>query len=122
MTAELRRFPRISFDKPGELRVPVHYADPDAELRSVPVSVGTLSCQGAGIVVANGEQLVAGTTCELVISVAGRSLALPARVVWAAGARAGLRLRLANTAPVVKRTFADWIVPLTNKAIAAARL
>jgi hypothetical protein len=81
-----------------------------------------ISCQGAELSVGSpDEQLIPGTTVKLQFRLEGKDLTIPARVVWTASTKAGLRLHMRDVSEETRKTYAAWIVPLTNKAIAAAK-
>lgn len=123
MGVEQRRYPRIPFTEPGQLEVPRSHANPGAGTVTVEARFKDISCQGAELVVspADGARLIPGTIVTLRFSADGTPLDIPARVVWAAADKVGLRLRLGQLPADDKRAYADWIVPLTNRAIAQAR-
>jgi len=123
MGVEQRRFPRIPFTEPGELHVPVKYTDPNAGSVSVTARFRDISCQGAELIIVprDDAHVVPGTVVELAFTVGGESFALPARVVWVAADKVGLRLKLGSASDDVRRAYAGWIVPRTNKAIAQAK-
>jgi hypothetical protein len=114
MGVEHRRYPRIPYSEPGQI---------EAGAVKVAARFHDISCQGAELVVAPADRahVVPGTHVQLRFQIEGIEIEIPARVVWSAGAKVGLRLRLANLSEDDKRAYADWIVPLTNKAIAHAR-
>jgi hypothetical protein len=87
----------------------------------VPVTVHTLSCEGAGIVVHEDKSLTPGTVVELTFELSGDELGMLARVVWAAGGRAGMRIHIKTLASEHKKTFSEWIVPRTKEALARTR-
>jgi hypothetical protein len=123
MGVELRRYPRIPFTERGALEVPVTYADPDAGSLRIAARFHDISCQGAEIIVAPNDSghVVPGTTVQLVLPIDDGELQIPARVVWTASSKVGLRLRLGSASDDIRRSYADWIVPRTNKAIAQAK-
>ncbi len=122
MSAELRRFPRVLLNEPGELEVQVRHSDPDAGVTRVPVTVRSISCEGAGLSIQGDDiHLVPGAIVRLFFTIPEHALELPARVVWSAGTKAGIRLRLGTIDADSKRAYASWIVPLTNKEIARLR-
>jgi hypothetical protein len=100
-----RRFPRIAFGEPGELLV----------------TIQSLSCEGAGLRVHGDHRLVPGTMTELAFQLSGSPVGMLARVVWAAGGRAGMRINVATIGRREKRVFSNWIVPRTKEALARAR-
>ena len=123
MGVEQRRFPRIPFTEPGELHVPIKYTDPDAGSVSVTARFRDISCQGAELIIVPREDahVVPGTIVELCFTIEAEEFTLPARVVWAAASKVGLRLKLGSASDDVRRAYAGWIVPRTNKAIAHAK-
>ena len=116
----LRRFPRIPFTDAGELEVPVRRSDPHAGSQRLAVHFRTISCQGASLALGHGDALrvIPGAEVQLCFRAGERAIQLPARVVWTAGSLAGLRLRVNQADDDTRRAYADWIVPLTNEAIA----
>ena len=116
MSIELRRFPRVAYRAPGELELHSRHLDDSSETIRIPVELSSMSCDGVGLSVADQSNLIPGSQVTLSFVVEDGEIELPARVVWAAGARAGLRLRLARADADARQSFANWIVPLTNKA------
>lgn len=111
---EQRRFPRIPYTEPVKVAQEKGIAE---------ASFFNISCQGAEIDLGqgSGEQLIPGSTVELQFELEGVDLTIPARVVWTASAKAGLRLRMRDVSDEIRKTYAGWIVPLTNEAIAKAK-
>ena len=93
----------------------------EALLTRVPVTVSTLSCEGAGVRMLGEEQLSPGTVVELIFDLDGAEVGMLARVVWAAGGRAGMHIQLKTLAAEHKRTFSGWIVPRTKEALRQAK-
>jgi hypothetical protein len=114
MTPELRRYPRIPFDGTGQL-------SREGADGALPVTVRCLSCEGVGLELRADDTLVPGAVVALRFEVPEGPIALPGRVVWAAGRRAGVHLRLAEIDPASKKTFGAWIAPRTKEALARAR-
>jgi hypothetical protein len=114
MGTELRRFPRIPYDDEGRLEL--RGAEP------FPVTIRTVSCQGAGVDVHMrvAQRIKPGAEIRLLLQVDDRDIELPGRVVWAAGSHVGIRLRLGLASSATRQAYASWIVPLTNKLIARA--
>ena len=110
MTVENRRYPRIAFGDAGAV---------DTDGGRVDVSVRDLSCEGAGIEVDN-DTVQPGTVVTLSFVVPEGTVSLSARVVWSAGGRAGLRLRLAESDAEARKTFGAWIAPRTKQALKAS--
>lgn len=123
MGVEQRRFPRIPFTEPGELHVPISYTDPGAGSITVPARFHDISCQGAELIIVprKDAHVVPGTVVELSFTVDDQPFTLPARVVWVAASKVGLRLKLGSAPEDVRHAYAGWIVPRTNKAIAQAK-
>jgi hypothetical protein len=113
MNPELRRYPRIACETPGEL-VPGDGA-------ALPVTIRTLSCEGIGLELGDGVQVIPASVVAVRFSLPDGPVALTARVVWVAGQRAGLHLRLADIDADSKRAFGAWIGPRTKEALARAR-
>lgn len=113
MTPEHRRYPRIDLETSGELVGPGDHA--------VPVTIRSLSCEGVGLELAADGTLVPASVVAVRFTLPEGPVALPARVVWAAGRRAGLHLRLAELDSDSKRAFGAWIGPRTKEALARAR-
>jgi hypothetical protein len=114
MQVEQRRFPRIPYTEPVTVAL---------ETSSAEASFRDISCQGAEIDLGrdSDKQLIPGSTVQLQFELEGMELALPARVVWTASGKAGLRLRMRDVSDDMRKTYAGWIVPLTNEAIAKAK-
>jgi hypothetical protein len=108
-----RRFPRIAHDLPGEIA-------PPGDAEPIPVTIRCLACEGAGLSLSPDAPLRPGAAVTLRFALSEERVELAARVVWAAGGRAGLRLRLGASAPEAKRAYGAWIVPRTKQALAAA--
>jgi hypothetical protein len=123
MRPDLRRFPRICYRDLGELTLAAKHSDPDAGLITVPVRFGSISCEGADVTTLEQPTaaIIPGAEATLSLIISSRRIDLPARIVWTSGTRIGLRLRIGKLSPEVKQTYASWIVPLTNKAIARVR-
>ncbi len=121
MSIELRRFPRVPYRAPAELEMHSRHLDPSSEKVRVPVELFSMSCEGVGLSVSDTSTLIPGSQVRINFAAGADAVELPARVVWAAGPRAGLRLRLAGVDEATRHAFASWIVPLTNKAIKRAR-
>ena len=115
MGTELRRFPRIPYDDEGH----IEFRGADA----FPVTIRTVSCQGAGVDVDAklAPRIKPGAEIQLVLHVDDHDINLPGRIVWAAGSHVGIRLRLGLATSATRQAYASWIVPLTNKAITRAR-
>jgi hypothetical protein len=110
---ENRKYPRIALGSPGAIETS------EGEGSRIDVIVRDLSCEGAGLDLPDGATIQPGMVVDLQLELEGIPIRLPARVVWAAGRRAGLRLRLADTAPEAKKAFGAWIAPLTKQALAS---
>lgn len=108
MTIENRRYPRLSFGEPGAL---------DVEGERIDVAIRDLSCEGAGVDVVAPDKLKAGGVVTLSFAVPEGEVSLSARVVWIAGGRAGLRLRLAESDPGGRKLFGAWVAPRTKQAL-----
>jgi hypothetical protein len=111
--AELRKYPRLPFGEPGELA-------PEGGT-VLPVVVRRLACEGAEVEVAATATLRHGGVVALRFRLPDGPVELSARVMWIAGGRAGLALRLSDTDPESKRLFGAWIVPRTKEALAARK-
>lgn len=107
MTIENRRYPRLAFGEHGALEV---------EGERIDVAIRDLSCEGAGVDVTS-EKLKAGGVVTLSFAVPEGKVELSARVVWIAGGRAGLRLRLAESDPGGRKLFGAWVAPRTKQAL-----
>lgn len=120
MSNELRRFPRVACTEQGELELHKRHLDPTSDKIRLPVELFSMSCDGIGLSLRRPapqqSTLIPGSQVTITFAVGGEEIQLPARVVWSAGTRAGLRLRLARADEHTRQTFARWIVPLTNKA------
>jgi len=116
-----RRFPRVDFGGSGEVRVPTSHKGDAAGFVRVPVTVSTLSCEGAGVLVLGDERLTPGTIVEFSFELSGAELGMLARIVWSAGGRAGMRIHVKTLAADDKKAFSKWIVPRTKAALARAR-
>lgn len=113
MNPELRRFPRIAFEAQGQV-IP-------GSGEPVPVTIRSLSCEGVGVELGDGAHLVPASVVAVRFSLPDGPVDLSARVVWVAGHRAGLHLRLADIDADSKRAFGAWIGPRTKEALARAR-
>lgn len=115
---ELRRYPRIACDRAGTL-----VFESAGDEVALDVQVSSVSCQGAGIEAERADvaRVSPGSRVQLSTDIDGRAMQIPARVVWAAGSHVGLRLLLGSLGDDDREAYASWIVPLTNKAIVAAR-
>lgn len=120
MQVELRRFPRIQYSEP--VIVEVDMASSEGHTR-VSANFRDISCQGAELSLGADakEALTPGTTVRLQFRLEDQDLIIPARVVWTASAKAGLRLRMRDVSDDTRKAYAGWIVPLTNQAIAEAK-
>jgi len=116
-----RRFPRFDFGGTGEVRVPRARGAEGVGFARVPVSVSTLSCEGAGVRILDDSGLTPGTVVELTFDLDGAEVGMLARVVWAAAGRAGMHIHIKTLAAEHKRIFSDWIVPRTKEALKRAR-
>jgi hypothetical protein len=119
MQVELRRFPRIQFTQPLTVEVEKSSEGPI----QVSATFRDISCQGAEVFLAPDaqSQLIPGSTVQLQFSLEGQDMSIPARVVWSAASKAGLRLRMRDVSDETRKAYAGWIVPLTNKAIAETK-
>lgn len=117
MTAELRRYPRFDLHTPGTIELET------AATERVDVEVVCVACEGVGVTVATSSRAVLpGSAVVLRFALPdGAEVELLARVVWAAAGKAGLRLRVAESAPASRQSFGAFIAPRTKAAIAASR-
>ncbi|MFN2166418.1 MAG: PilZ domain-containing protein [Anaerolineae bacterium] len=109
-----RRYPRFDFGGAGEVRVPLGQKPGYSR---IPVQVNTLSYEGAGVAVLDEKQLTPGTVVELAFEIDGAEVGMLARVVWAAGGRAGMQIHVKTLGAEQKRVFSNWIVPRTREAL-----
>lgn len=116
-----RRFPRFDFGGTGEVRVSRTRGSESAEPTRVPVTVSTLSCEGAGVRIHGDQGLSPGSIVELGFALDGVEVGVSARVVWAAGGRAGMHIHLKALTAEDKRIFSNWIVPRTKEALRRMR-
>lgn len=116
-----RRYPRFAFGGAGEVRVPRTGGADVPGFARIPVTVSTLSCEGAGVRTPHGQALTPGTVVELSFEIDGAEVGMLARVVWAAGGHAGMQIHLKTLAAEHKRTFSAWVVPRTKEALRRAR-
>jgi hypothetical protein len=121
MHHELRQFPRIPVEAKAELALQKKSGTPG--LRVLPVEISTIACKGAGLELAEGDAELVQPAIEAALSleINGSTITIPARVVWSAGGKAGLRLHLNKADRETRATYASWIVPLTNAAVAKAK-
>lgn len=118
MSAELRRYPRFTLHIHGTVALT------EGQGNEVDVDVECVSCEGAGVSVVGQptRAVLPGSLIELRFAVPDAEVVvLPARVVWAAAGKAGLRFRLSECDADSKHRFAAWIAPRTKQALAEAR-
>lgn len=116
-----RRFPRFDFGGAGEVRVPRTQGRDTPGYACIPVTVTTLSCEGAGLRLPEAKELTPGTVVELSFDLEGAEVGMLARVVWSAGARAGMHIHVKTLASEHRRAFSAWIVPRTKEALRRVR-
>jgi hypothetical protein len=126
MQVELRRFPRIQYSEPVTVEVEKASEEAPGTGQKAPTQVSAtfrdISCQGAEVTLGpESKHLIPGTTVTLKFRLEEQDLAIPARVVWTASSKAGLRLHMRDVSDDIRKAYAGWIVPLTNKAIAEAK-
>ncbi len=109
MATEKRKFPRLPFARQGELE----WRRGGDAIR-LPVVLRTVSCEGASIETQTPDVVHKGDDVLLRFEVARTDVELPARVVWASGSEAGVRLQLALAARAARTTFAGWVVRETQ--------
>jgi hypothetical protein len=116
-----RRYPRVAIEQDGELEVRV-----GAGRVSVPVTIRSISCEGAGITFsARRPTLCRGATVTMRFRSSARdSFVLPGRVAWCApnGERrgdfdVGVRFQLELAQNQTRQRYAHWIVRLIREAI-----
>lgn len=84
------------------------------------VSIRTVTCEGAGVVIHHDRrELRRGAAVELRFQVAGRPVCVPGTIAWyrhgdgsPARVNAGIRFFVEAAARDTSRIFADWIVSL----------
>jgi hypothetical protein len=116
-----RRFPRFDFGGAGEVRVPRTQSRDSPGFARIPVTVSTLSCEGAGLRLPADTGLTPGTVVELSFELDGAEVGMLARVVWAVDGRAGMHIHIKTLASEHKRVFSRWIVPRTKEALKRLR-
>jgi hypothetical protein len=79
--------------------------------------VRDISCEGVGLDLPEGANIRPGTVVTVRLALPDGPVELSARVVWTAGKRAGLRLRLAESEATDKKAFGAWIAPRTKQAL-----
>jgi hypothetical protein len=125
MPTPQRRYPRVPFDKPGQLEVRVSPRRAPTRRMHVPVTIRSISCEGVGIALREPQALPIGRGASVTMhfSIGRYELQLPGRVAWHRDRGEstypfdlGIRLQL-ELAPVeMRQAYATWIVGVIARA------
>jgi hypothetical protein len=116
-SAANRRYPRIVTEQLGamEIRV-VTKGKVDSRVR-VPISIRSLSCEGAGVMLGQPIAVERGSAATVSFAVAGQRFELPSRIVWIASPTQtnrqfdlGVKFQLELAQHATRQAYAQWIV------------
>lgn len=113
--SRVRRYPRVPFEARGEMEV-----RGEQEPVRIPMTVRSISCEGAGVVLADRSQrLRPGASVTLKFRSGRDRFELPGRVAWATHGEGdgqrfdlGVRFQLAAVQHAMRQSYARWVVGL----------